>query len=183
MSYRRDKDQKIADIKKAFTEVINNQGYDKTTIRQIAEKAETSVGIIYRYFPEGKPSVAAAIYEDNLRETLPPYGFLEDDAGIEEQLLGHLNTHRDNVELYKAFDQAILANYDVFGSIKRDRKEIMLGYAQDKGILSENVDQWLTIYNVIDAVIHRHLYIDSVCDSDTRLIHVLRSIYDAVNKS
>jgi AcrR family transcriptional regulator len=183
MSYRRNKDQKIADIKKGFTEVINQQGYDKTTIRQIAEKAETSVGIIYRYFPEGKPSIAASIYEDNLRGTLLPYGFQEGYESVEEQLQSHLNTHRENVELYKAFDQAILANHDVFVSIKRDRKEIMREYATKKGFLEENVDQWLINYNVIDAVIHRHLYIDTICDSDDKLINILHSIYDAVTNS
>lgn len=114
---------------------------------------------------------------------MPPYGLLGDKASIEEQLRDHLNSHRENIELYKAFDQAILTNHDVFESIKRDRMEIMLGYAQEKGYPLEDVDQWLITYNVIDAVIHRHLYLDSVCDSDTRFIHVLQSIYDAVNNS
>jgi AcrR family transcriptional regulator len=181
MRYRRDREQKIADIKKGFTEAINEQGYDKVSIRQIAKNAKTSVGIIYRYFPEGKPSIAAAIYEDNLRSNVLPYGGQEDSASLDELLRNHLYTHKENVELYKAFDQAILANHEVFSSIKRDRKEIMLEFAQNKGYLEENVDRWLIIYNVIDAVIHRHLYVDSVCDSDAKFIQILHSIYDAVN--
>ncbi|MCW4013932.1 MAG: TetR/AcrR family transcriptional regulator [Candidatus Bathyarchaeota archaeon] len=178
MSYQRDKEQKKTDIQQAFTELINTNGYDKTTIRQIAKKADISVGIIYHYYPQGKPSIAAAIYEKNLRETIPPYGLTEN---IDEVLRNHIQSHRENSEMYKAFDQAILADHDVFESIKRDRRQIMMEYLEEKDLPVELLDRWLTTYNVIDAVIHKHLYINSVCEKDPELINLLRTIYSAIN--
>ena len=183
MSYQRNKEQKIEDIQTAFTELINTQGYEKTTIRQIAKKAENSVGIIYHYYPHGKPSIAAAIYEKNLRETIPPYNYETNSEKIDEALRSHLRNHRENKELYKAFDQAILADHDVFEAVKRNRRQILLEYAEENGHPVDLVDVWLKRYNVIDAVIHRHLYITPVCDSDKELIQLLHKIYESIDDS
>jgi len=179
MSYQRDKEQKKTDIQQAFTELINSNGYDKTTIRQIAKKADISVGIIYHYYPQGKPSIAATIYEKNLRETITPYSSNTDN--IDEMLRNHLKSHRENSELYKAFDQAILADHGVFEAIKKDRRQIMIEYLEEKGSPVELVDGWLTTYNVIDAVIHKHLYINPVCETDSELVNLLNTIYTAIN--
>ncbi|MCB2172512.1 TetR/AcrR family transcriptional regulator [archaeon] len=178
MSYQRDKEQKKTDIQQAFTELINSNGYDKTTIRQITKKADISIGIIYHYYPQGKTSIAAAIYEKNLRETMPQYGF--DTDNIEEMLRNHLKSHIENSELYKAFDQAILADHEVFESIKKERRQIMIEYLEENDSSIELVDRWLTTYNVIDAVIHKHLYINPVCETDTELINLLHIIYTAI---
>ena len=108
--FLRNRDQKIIDIEHAFTELINSTGYDKVTLRQIAGKAGVSVGIIYRYYPKGKPSIAASIFEKNFRETLIPYSFEEDSDKLENMFYNHLVGHRDNLELYRAFDLAMLAD-------------------------------------------------------------------------
>jgi AcrR family transcriptional regulator len=181
MSYRRNKEQKITDIQKAFTELINTQGYEKTTIRQIAKKAENSVGIIYRYYPEGKPSIAAAIYEENIRRTTASFEYGVESDKIDEILINHLQVHKENIELYKAFDQAILADHDIFESVKRNRKKILLEHAEEQGHSIESVDMWLKTYNIIDAVIHRHLYIEKVCETDKELLKILNDIYNVVS--
>ena len=38
----------------ATHKLIATMGYEKVTIRDIAEKADVSVGLIYKYFPGGK---------------------------------------------------------------------------------------------------------------------------------
>ena len=43
-------------------ELISTRGYDATTLRDIAEKAGVSVGLLYRYFP-GKQAVVIALYD------------------------------------------------------------------------------------------------------------------------
>ena len=182
MSYKRDKEQKIEDIKKSYTELINRQGYEKTTIRQIATKAENSVGIIYHYFPHGKPSIAAAIYEDNIRQITALYECGTESDRIDKILKNHLVSHRENFELYRAFDQAILADSDVFESVKKKRRDILLEYALDQGFSVESVSNWLRIYNVIDALIHRHLYIEKVCDSETEFLDLLNSVFKSIDK-
>ena len=178
--YQRDKDQKIENIKRAFTELINSKGYDKVTIRQIAKKAGTSVGIIYHYYPKGKPSIAAAIYEENLHETIIVYKHEQDSKKLEQKIEKHLETHRENFELYKAFDQAIFSDQDVFSSVKIDRKQFLTQYAVDNNIPAEKVNTWLTAYNIIDALIHRHLYVDKVFATDRELIDFIVKIYPTI---
>lgn len=51
---KRDKEAKIGAITEATQTLIETIGYDRMTIRDIAEKAEVSVGLIYKYFPGGK---------------------------------------------------------------------------------------------------------------------------------
>jgi AcrR family transcriptional regulator len=50
----RDKDAKISAITGAARKLIETMGYQKVTIRDIAEEADVSVGLIYKYFPGGK---------------------------------------------------------------------------------------------------------------------------------
>jgi AcrR family transcriptional regulator len=53
-SNTRNKDAKIETITEATVLLIETKGYDKVTIRDIAECAGVSVGLIYKYFPGGK---------------------------------------------------------------------------------------------------------------------------------
>lgn len=50
----RDKEAKIEAIMDATQKLIASMGYEKVTIRDIAETADVSVGLIYKYFPGGK---------------------------------------------------------------------------------------------------------------------------------
>ena len=50
----RDKEAKIKAITEATVLLIETKGYEKVTIRDIAESAGVSVGLIYKYFPQGK---------------------------------------------------------------------------------------------------------------------------------
>lgn len=43
--------------------LIGEQGYEPTTLREIAKEANVSVGLLYRYFPS-KRAVVLALYED-----------------------------------------------------------------------------------------------------------------------
>jgi DNA-binding transcriptional regulator YbjK len=57
-SITRDREEKINLIYEAFSRIVESIGYEKATTRKIAEEAGISVGIIYRYFSEGKPAIA-----------------------------------------------------------------------------------------------------------------------------
>jgi AcrR family transcriptional regulator len=43
--------------------MISDRGYEATTLREIARKADVSVGLLYRYFPS-KQAVITALYEE-----------------------------------------------------------------------------------------------------------------------
>ena len=52
-SVKRNKEVKIIFIQDATCMLIETKGYEKVTIRDIAEAAGVSIGLIYKYFPEG----------------------------------------------------------------------------------------------------------------------------------
>lgn len=179
-SVQRNKDKRMKDIQRAFAETINQSGYDGVTVRQIAHRAGVSVGLVYHYYPGGKPSIAAAIYQESFRKTIIPYAFDSDPEKIERMIRAHLDNHRTHIRLYRAFDQALLTNQEVWGGVKADRRQLLEQFARDNGYPLDGIDDWLTAYAVVDAIIHRHLTIDRICDSDAELIRLIETVYTAI---
>jgi len=172
--FERDKDEKIRKIYDTFAELVNAIGYEKVTTSRIAEEAGISVGIVYHYFPEGKPAIAARLYEKNFMKVMNLDAFVSmDPETIKAQIRDHLRIHRENIELYRAFDHAILTNRDLFQDLKRERREIIETQMEQVGghePSDERIEVYLTAYNVIDAVIHRHLFVDPVLQTDEELV-------------
>ncbi|MCQ1534962.1 helix-turn-helix transcriptional regulator [Methanosarcina sp. KYL-1] len=52
MSVKRDRKAKIISIQEATCMLIEIKGYENVTIRDIAEAAGVSIGLIYKYFPD-----------------------------------------------------------------------------------------------------------------------------------
>ena len=177
--FTRDSQQKIQSIYKAFTELVNENGYENLTARQIAKRANISVGTIYHYFKEGKPAIAAGLYEKNLLETLninSITGYQKPD--IKTQVTSHLEHHKQNKELYRAFDQAIYSHIDVFSGLKRKRDEI-LAEELDDAVLLQAI---LRVYVTVDALIHRHLFVEPLFESEEELIEYLSVLAEAAHK-
>ena len=66
----RDKEAKIRAILDATHALIGTKGYDRVTIKDIAESAEVSVGLIYLYFPKGKLDIVKEILSRNVEKYL-----------------------------------------------------------------------------------------------------------------
>ena len=176
--FKRDSEQKIQSIYKAFTELVNEEGYDNLTARQIAGRAGISVGTIYHYFKEGKPAIAAALYEKNLVETLDIENLTGSSLiGIRQQVKRHLQLHQQNKELYRAFDQAIYSHSDIFKGAKRKREEILAEQLGDPD--PERIQGIMRVYSTVDAVIHRHLFVEPLFGSDTELVDYLTVIAES----
>jgi AcrR family transcriptional regulator len=62
----RQKQGRTEAILKAATRLFRTQGYEQTSINDIADAAELSVGTLYNYF-SGKAGIAFAIYESDRR--------------------------------------------------------------------------------------------------------------------
>jgi len=170
--FTRDSTQKIQAIYKAFTELVNEEGYENLTARKIAERAHISVGTIYHYFNEGKPAIAAALYEKNLVETLDIQNLTGYSLkNIRQQVTRHLQLHKQNKELYRAFDQAIYSHSDIFKGTKRKREKILSEQLGDRD--TERIQDIMRVYNTVDAVIHRHLYVEPLFESDKELVDYL----------
>jgi len=171
--FTRDSQQKIQSIYTAFTELVNEHGYENLTARQIAKRANISVGTIYNYFKEGKPAIAAALYEKNLLETLNIKNIIGyKNPDLKTQVTSHFEFHKQNKELYRAFDQAIYAHSEVFSRLKRKRDEILSQELNDAVLLQAT----LRVYVTVDALIHRHLFVEPLFDSEEKLIEYLKTL-------
>ncbi len=176
----RDKEKKIHSIKQAFTDLISQFDYQDVTMRQIARRAEISVGIIYHYFPKGKQGILVSIYEGAFKETVFPYLVEAEPEQLGERFRSHLSNHRENWKIYRALDQAMIADRESFKTIREERHLQLRSFAEDNGYPVEKIDSWITAYNVIDALIHRHLFVDKITMSDQSLVELIQKIYTAI---
>ncbi|MBT3284074.1 TetR family transcriptional regulator [Candidatus Bathyarchaeota archaeon] len=176
----RDKDKKIQSIKQGLTDLIAQFDYQDVTIRQIAKRAGTSVGIIYHYFPKGKQGILVSIYEDAFKETVFPYLIESQPEQLGERFKSHLDNHRENWQIYRALDQAMIADRESFDEIREDRHRQLKSFATENGYPVEKIDAWITAYNVIDALIHRHLFVDKITKSDQSLVELIQKLYSSI---
>src|SRR5579862_6514482 len=59
--------QRVKSMLQAAAELIAQVGYEKMTMTGIAERAATSVGSLYQYFPD-KQAIAQALFEQQAQE-------------------------------------------------------------------------------------------------------------------
>ncbi|MEJ2749277.1 MAG: TetR/AcrR family transcriptional regulator [Anaerolineae bacterium] len=64
-----------------------DQGFDKTTIRAIAEEADIAVGTIFVHFPDKSALLAATLYEDVEQALRTAFATLPDNAPVKDKLL------------------------------------------------------------------------------------------------
>jgi AcrR family transcriptional regulator len=152
-------------IYKAFSELLNEVGYDGVTTRNIAKKAGVSIGTIYHHFKEGKVSIAAGLFEENLSRQIGSVGM-----DLRTQISSTLKLHREHLELYRAFDQAIYARQDIFASIKKKRNLVIERKLEGTDV---DVATFYRINSTVEAVLHRHLFIEPMFDTDEALVDYL----------
>jgi len=181
----RDKDEKVRLIYESFSRLVETEGYENTTMRGIAESAGISVGIIYRYFPRGKPAIAAGFYEQVFLKVMEPATVL---GGSVEDLRGeiqlHLDSHRRYAATYRAFDQASLEGHDLFSGLKRSMRQLVeerVKDAQGRGDLAgwepyELVGRYMMVYGLVDALVHRHLFVGPYTETDEELVQTLADL-------
>lgn len=74
----------------------------------------------------------------------------------------------------------MLADSESFDRIREDRHTMIKRLAEDNGYPVEKIDSWLVAYNVIDALIHRHLFVDKITMSDQKLVELIQKIYSSI---
>lgn len=95
-------DQRRRSILEAALEVFTTVGYQATTVAAIRQRARVTTGSLYHYFPGGKPTIAAAVHVDSLRqyqtEFLPVLAAVGDDA--EAGIRAGVHYHLDWIEAH-----------------------------------------------------------------------------------
>ena len=178
----RDKDKKIKIIFETFTNLINKEGYENISTRLLAETSNISIGTIYRYFPQGKPSILSSFLDESFEkifkyESLLNLSDISLPKFINLYVHNHIQSHREFFEIHKALDQALLANKELFKNLETTLNEIfknvtvklketdMFKNISEK-ILLENLT---LLYNLCDGIIHRHIFIMPLFETDEEL--------------
>jgi len=188
-SKTRDRDSKTRQIIEATLQLINKKGYLTVTAREIAQEAGVSIGLIYKYFPEGKQDILREIGRHFVREILQfrtqePVDFLNFPGFLKMSFSATIAHERQYEQLYRALTMASLSDRMVLGGFedipKSDREEIIAFFLSFRGI---NVDRfedpwpfiarWLDLIN--GAILH-HLMYPSAFTSDEELVGMLVEI-------
>jgi len=189
----RDKESKIRLIFETFSELVNRNGYDKLSTRHIAEAAGISVGTIYHYFPGGKHAIASRYIDLVTDDLFDPgiFGRLGDGdlAGFLEGLVRrYLSVHRENLEIHRAIDQAILADPDVHQrNLEATAANMSRVVAELKGAglyggipESSVLKGFVLTFNVLEAFVHRHLFFYPMFETDEEFVVFLVSLLEPV---
>jgi AcrR family transcriptional regulator len=123
-STKRDKKAKIITIQNAMCMLIETKGYENVTIRDIAEAAGVSIGLIYKYFPGGKFDILKEIgyrYTDELLRIKQPETIdFNDFPGYIRDIIKNMQQfYKDNSPLIKALIMATLSDSEIMDEIKK----------------------------------------------------------------
>jgi AcrR family transcriptional regulator len=184
-SFTRNKQEKIRLILTTFADLVNKNGYDSLSTRHIAKAAGISVGTIYYYFPEGKHDIASHYIDYVTDELFDPNIFQLGEKSLQEffkkLIQRYLNVHKKNFEIHKAIDQAILAdpvvhrqNKDAIklsiSKVVTELRQLGLYSSIKEPVVLKN---FMLLFNVLEGLIHRHLFIHPLFENDEELISFL----------
>jgi len=104
--------------------LIETKGYENVTIRDIAEAAGVSIGLIYKYFPGGKFDILKEIgyrYTDELLRIKQPetIDFNDFPGYMRDVILNMQQFYKDNSPLIKALIMATLSDSEIMDEIKK----------------------------------------------------------------
>ncbi|MBD3190672.1 MAG: TetR family transcriptional regulator [Candidatus Heimdallarchaeota archaeon] len=189
--FRRNKEEKINRIIKVFLQLVEEKGYENVSTNLVAEKANLSIGTIYRYFPEGKAQILSAGFEEDIQEFLDIPGiikiFTEFDRDATKKFVSkYLNSHKEYFHLHKAFDQAHLVNNELFKSYQDDIKEYALVFIERTKEHYPAIGQLpperfikaiLIVINTLEALVHHHLFHTRIFEDDEAFIDYLTDLF------
>jgi AcrR family transcriptional regulator len=185
------KTQKIKLIYDTFIQLLQKEGYDKLSTNHISEEAKIGIGTIYRYFPEGKAAIAKGYFEKIKDKIINEEFFkqVREKKNLEkifEMLISrYIRIYRNNFNAFLAYQQALLANKELFdnyqASVKEFGKETVKKLKQENQMFKNTpeeqfIDRFLLIYNLIEALTNRHMVIIPLFKTDEELITYITNL-------
>ena len=121
--YERDKEAKIQRIISITKNLIEKNGYNNVSIRDIVKEAEVSIGLIYKYFPKGKIDILKQLSYQNIDEVFQinnqnKIDFEDFPGYMKETIKKMFKLHEKNIKLIKAFTIAALMEDTILEDIK-----------------------------------------------------------------
>ncbi len=126
--YERDKETKIQRIIQSTKILVEDNGYSTVSIRDIAKKANVSIGLIYKYFPKGKFEILKQLSLEHMNENFminqpEKINFADFPGYIRKVNENMLELHNKNAKLIKAFTIAALMEDNALEDIKMANTE------------------------------------------------------------
>jgi AcrR family transcriptional regulator len=195
---RRDKKAKIERIIEATRRLIEQNGYMGTNTNKIADAAGVSVGLVYKYFPDGKCDIAYEIslrYHSAIVDAIPLINMAEiTEHGFRDRLihilLNWIEQHRKNIQFIRAMDLAMLMHpflFKGYADIVRksaEKGQLLLWPKETSGIRTTELKKLtLTLFHTIESVVHRHITSIEVCETDKQLAEFLADVVLGVMSS
>ena len=183
----RNKEEKIKIIYDTFIALLKEKGYSDLSTNHIAEIAPISLGTIYRYFPEGKAAIAKGYFEHIKDQIIDDEFFLQaKNKNLPELfkslITKHLQIYRENFKAFLAYEQAMLSNKELFKNYETsvyDFAEKTVKTLRNEDSLFRSIPDkqflkgFIFIYNLIEAIVRRHLVIFPMFQTDEELISFL----------
>lgn len=184
--------EKIDLIYKTFFELVLEKGYSKTTTNHIAERAQISIGTVYRYFPNGKSDIIIK-YFDSTKDIIFD---IQDFSRIKENNLvevfekfirRNLKNHKENLGYHMAFHNAIMSDKELLEKYKTNIVKICTKLARQlrsSNLLLKTIPEnrlikvFVLIFNLIQANIFHHLFINKIFDDDDYFIRFLANLVE-----
>ena len=183
---QRNKAAKIEAILQTAMILFRTQGYPATTTNQIAAEAGVSIGLLYKYFPGGKPEIARRTVE-NIKEVivseeLGDVTIKDASVVLRRALLRFIRGHREVSPNLAAFE---IASFEDPETEEVGNQLYTIGQESILTVLKklagqktpENLERWASvIFHVIDSVTHRHVLHGGLMMSDEMLADFLVQI-------
>ena len=166
--------------------MILRDGYNAITTTKIAKEANISVGIIYSYFPEGKPAIAKEIFKEGIIEQIDDELItnLNEDTFlpfIKQIITKFVSQHRENESILIAMSITALTNEEIFkdfpflNQTEFDKVTNLLLAMKELGFYEDPVSTktGILLLKVIDILVHHHIVYEEIFESDSEFIEFL----------
>ena len=190
MKQQRDKEKTTQHIIDIFYQLMDEKGYANVSTNLVAKKSGVSPGTLYHHFPKGKISIVKELIKDITKDIVNWINFAEFDETnmqkwYEEYLKHYIKIHRDNLEQYRAIDISIMENPELF----EDKLAVSHDFVSEvvQKIYKKNeyfrkfpkddlIDFLIMQHNVIESLVHRHLFLEPIFKTDKELISFITRI-------
>ncbi|MFW9787537.1 MAG: TetR/AcrR family transcriptional regulator [Candidatus Thorarchaeota archaeon] len=168
--FTRDKDAKIEDIIETMIDIIREKGLHRASVRDIPERADVSIGTVYRYFPKGKVDIFFEIMRRNMRsitdlelpETLDYAGFLKVWSSIIDNAI---EVRRSNLFVQELVSPQLSKGQETMQEITKITSNFYNDLAQRfkrvselKGCSEADIFRRIALlFHILDRVINTHI--------------------------
>jgi AcrR family transcriptional regulator len=182
----RNREAKINGILDSTKRLIEDDRYENVTIRDIAREANVSVGLIYKYFPGGKPEIVRGIglrFVAELTTATSPGSIDFDDfpGFLKGFFTSNLAYYQDNRRFLTALTVATMLDRKIFEGFEdmgKEKLEAVIGFfGRFRGVdFSDKGEPWLFVArwsDVTKSIMLHHAIYPTPFDSDDELVELL----------